>query len=50
MEHLLKLRTKNGGFGPSTLYSLYEKDTKYDIPHIVFTFSALNCLHAIGGL
>ena len=50
VEYILSLQLKNGGFTSSTLYSQFNGKSKYGQGHIVFTYSALNCLHILGAI
>lgn len=44
------MHLRNGGFTCSTLYSKFPKESKYEQGHIVFNYSALNCLKILGAL
>jgi len=41
---------KNGGFAPSTLFSCLNSTSEYEQGHIVFTYSAVNCLAVLNAL
>lgn len=43
-DYIYSLQLESGGFSCSQLY----RNNGYELPHIVFTYSALNCLKILG--
>ena len=50
ISYILSLQLPNGDFTCSTLYSKINDQSKYQKGHIVFAYSALNCLKILGAL
>lgn len=48
IDYIYSLQLKNGGFTCSLLYKLLDNGSQYALPHIVFTYSAINCLLILG--
>jgi geranylgeranyl transferase type-1 subunit beta len=47
---VLSLEIPTGGWSPSSLYAHFPASTAFHLPHIVFTYSAVNVLALTGGL
>lgn len=49
-DYVLSLEIPTGGWAPSSLYAHFTNDAPFHLPHIVFTYSAVNILTLSGGL
>jgi prenyltransferase beta subunit len=50
IEYVLALQLHNSSFTCSVLYAGFGRKSRHDEGHIVFTFSALNCLAILSAL
>ena len=49
-DYVISLEIPSGGWAPSSFYAHFTNETPFHLPHIVFTYSAVNILTLTGGL